>query len=180
MGNFTANYITDNSNELLKRSWKELSKDILRGFYQFAEIDIPKWIEYFEEQRDAVDESTEMTHFDLRAFLLNKINEIYSRYRFDGNQNMADNSLNLVSKLRYCLQNKLISFFQEINDDNLLITVDIMKELKKGNLENITSLKDVGILLNFKYMNKSFNGKKMRVLEGNIDNLVNFLEAEIR
>ena len=164
----------------MERSWKELSKDILRNFYQFAEKDIPKWIEYFEEQRDAVDESNEMTHFDLRAVLLNKINEIYSRYKFDGNQNMDNNILNPASKLKYCLQNKLISFFQEMKDDKVLITVDIMKELKKGNLENITSLKDVGILLNFKYKNMSFNGKKMRVLEGKIDNLVSFLEAEIR
>jgi hypothetical protein len=88
---------------------------------------------------------------------------------------MDSNGLNLISKLKYCLQNKLFSFFHEIKDDEVLITVDIMKELKKGNLENITSLKDIGILLNFKYNNKSFNRKKMRVLEGKIDNLVNFL-----
>lgn len=181
LGNFAASYIADNPKVLLEISWREISKDMLRRFYQFAEKDIPKWIEYFEEQRDAVDESTEMTHFDLRAFLLNKINETFSRYsRFDGDQNMDNISLTLTSKLKYCLQNKLISFFHEINDDNILITVDIMKELKKGNLENVTSLKDIGILLNFKYNNKSFNGKKMRVLEGKLDNLVNFLEAEIR
>jgi hypothetical protein len=55
-----------------------------------------------------------------------------------------------------------------------------MKELKNNDLENITSLKDVGLLLNFKYVNKNFNGKKMRDLEGAVNNLTRFLELDVK
>lgn len=85
----------------------------------------------------------------------------------------------IYHKLNFCLQNNLISFIRRSNQQEIVITVDIMPELKKIELENIASLKDVGLLLNIPYVNKKFNGKKMRVLEGSLTTLVNFLDSKI-
>jgi hypothetical protein len=183
LGDFAADYITRNLTELTRKPWYEVSKDILKALFEFANKLPPKWVDYIEEQRDAVDESNELTHFGLRAFILNKINETCVRFfrnitdESNHNQYELDNS---SSKLRFCLQNKLISFLHIIDNDYILITSDIMKELRNSNIENITSLKDIGLLLNFKYTNKNFNGKKMRVLYGNMDTLLEFLDAEIK
>jgi hypothetical protein len=183
LGDFAAHYITNNPIELTSKTWSEVSKDILKAFFEFANKLPPEWIDYLEEQRDAVDESNELTHFGLRAFILNKINETYSRFI----RNVADESnhnqyelASSASKLRFCLQNKLISFLHAIDNGFIVISSDIMKELRNSNIENITSLKDIGLLLNFKYTNKNFNGKKMRVLYGKMDTLLEFLDAEIQ
>lgn len=183
LGDFAADYIRRNPTELIKKPWYEVSKDILKAFFEFANKLPPEWIDYLEEQRDAVDESNELTHFGLRAFILNKINETYSRFF----RNTADESNhnhyeldNSSSKLRFCLQNNLISFLHLIDNGFILVSSDIMKELRNSNIENITSLKDIGLLLNFKYTTKNFNEKKMRVLYGKIDTLLEFLDAEIK
>lgn len=183
LGDFAAFYITRKPTELTRKPWYEVSKDILKAFFEFANKLPPEWIDHLEEQRDAVDESNELTHFGLRAFILNKINETYSRFfRNTGDENNhnqyeLDNS---ASKLRFCLQNNLISFLHLIDNNFILISSDVLKELRNSNIENITSLKDIGLLLNFKYTNKNFNGKKMRVLYGRMDTLLEFMDAEIK
>ena len=80
LGDFTAWYVEQDPSKLLNIPWEELSKEILQNFYQFAGLETPQWIDYFVEQRDAVDESSEKTFFGLRAILANKINEACSKY----------------------------------------------------------------------------------------------------
>jgi hypothetical protein len=181
LGDFAAWYLDQNPGKLLQLSWNELGKEILQTFYRFAKLESPQWIDYFVEQRDAVDESNELTHFGLRAFLLNKVNDLYSRY-FNLNRLESGEGIDLTpvsDKVKYCLNNNLISFLHQNDKDTMLITVDLMKELRNNNIENIASLKDVGTLLQLKYTYKNFGGKKMRVLEGRIDNFVKFLDCKI-
>jgi hypothetical protein len=88
--------------------------------------------------------------------------------------------INLYSKLNYCLRNSIIPFLSEQQENILIITVDIMKELKSNqNIENLTALKDVGLLLGFKYVNKTVNGRKARILEGTTEKFIKFIEAKI-
>lgn len=181
LGDFTALYIQENKNELLEKPWVEVSKNILKKFYLYAEMEAPEWIEFFEEQKDAVDESTEKTHFGLRAFMIDRINETFTRHirSLDAETKSSLIMNDIRSKIEFSLKNNLISFLHSSDYDTIVITVDIMAELKNNELENLTSLKDVGSLLDFKYVNKNFNGKKMRVLEGSLKKLVNFIELKI-
>jgi hypothetical protein len=85
-----------------------------------------------------------------------------------------------MSQLDYCVKNKIIPFISDRGKNILIITVDLMKELKLNqSIENLTSLKDVGMLLGFKYASKYVNGKKMRVLEGTRESLIKFIDSEM-
>jgi hypothetical protein len=106
LGDYIMQYITKDPTMLLTEDWKDITKKILIKFYEFAEMDIPEWIEYFVEQKDAVDESNEKTQFALRAFFRNKINEVYSR-----NKDPSNSITGLNEKLEYCLKNETFIIF---------------------------------------------------------------------
>jgi hypothetical protein len=159
-------YVSKDHSIFLKNDWKDITKRILTEFYQYADKEAPEWIDYFIEQRDAIDESNEKTMFTLRSFLVTKINEIYSRH--GGTDNMADN---LSERLEYCLHNELISFLHDMKD-NIIITHAIIDEINiKNRIENITSLKDIGLHLGLEYTSRYINNKKMRVLCGSLNKL---------
>ena len=89
--------------------------------------------------------------------------------------------MDINSKLDYCLNNKIIPFISVLDEHTLIITIDIMKELKMNqSIENLTGLKDVGEQIGFNYVNKTVNGKKMRVLEGTKEDFVKFINTEIK
>ena len=174
LGDFAAQYISKAPSILLKEDWKNIAKDILIEFYQFADKEVPEWIEYFVEQKDAVDESNENTMFALRSFLITRVNETYSRHKD------KDNAANTISeRLEFCLENELIPFFQKMKGD-IIITHDILDEINNRNrIENITSLKDVGLQLGLEYKSRYINNKKMRVLCGPLDKLLKFINPDI-
>lgn len=187
-------YISKDPTVLLKKDWKDISKFILNEFYRFAEMEIPKWIEYFVEQKDAMDESCERTTFGLRAFMINKVNELYSRHRVynaersqdycDNPNNHSDNHVDdLRKKLIYCIDNRLVTFFHRYKKgDEIVITRDIVDEINSSNsarIENITGLEDIGNQIGFEYKAREFNGKKTSVLLGDLGILYKFLDPKI-
>jgi hypothetical protein len=177
LGDFAAHYIQENPLLLRSKKWEDIAKEILVHFYELVDLSNPEWLDLFEEQRDAIDESTEKTSFELRAFLINKINDTYAKnQRFD----FPSSEEGVVSKLDFCLKHNLISFIAQI-DNNLIVTVDIMKELRQTNqsIENLTSLRDVGAQLGLSYVNKNINGKRMRILMGLKEYLINFLNPKV-
>lgn len=180
LGDFSAWYVEQDHSRLLNMRWNELAKEILQKFYQYAGLEIPQWIELFVEQRDAVDESSEKTYFGLRAILVNKINEACSKYSkvycIDEYERIG---IKVDSKLKFCLNNHLIPYLHKVDEFNIAITVDIMSDIRQFNLENITSLRDLETILGITYVNKRFNSKKMRLLEGSVVNIVRFLESDI-
>jgi hypothetical protein len=179
LGDFTASYIRDHPSILLDKAWNDIAKEILVHFYDFVDIPVPEWIEYLEEQRDAIDESSEKTLFELRSFLMNRINDVYVKHRKF--ESTIDTDTYISSKLGHCVKYNLIPFLSEKEENILIITVDIMRELRLNQgIENITSLKDVGSLLAFEYANRYVNGKKMRVLEGTKESIIKFIDAEIK
>lgn len=178
LGDFAAFYMLDNPLLLINKTWQDVAKEILVHFYGLVKVPIPCWIENFEEQRDAIDESSEKTLFELRGFFLNKINESFARNaRFNNPQQDMD----MHSKLEYCLNNKIIPFISLLEENTMVITIDIMKELKiNQGIENLTGLKDVGRQLGFNYVSRYVNGRKMRVLEGTKESFVKFIDTEIK
>ena len=67
LGDFAACYITSNPSTLLTKEWIEISIDILTSFWRSVDMKRPSWIDYFEEQRDAIDESSQKTVFELKS-----------------------------------------------------------------------------------------------------------------
>ena len=179
LGDFAAQYMTDNPLVLVNKQWHDIARDVLVEFYRYAGCPTPDWIDYLEEQRDAIDESSEKTHFELRAFLLNKINESYSRNR---RLDYTGIDVDTTTKIDHCLKNRLVPFMSEVDESTLIITKDIMEDLNRTNqgIENLTGLKDLGTHFGFNYVNKYINGKKMRVLEGKKESLLEFINVEIK
>jgi hypothetical protein len=175
LGDFTARHIIDNPSLLTTKKWTDIAKDILVHFYDFAKVSIPDWIDLFEEQRDVIDESSEKTHYDLRSFLLNTINDIWIRHK---KLDHSEPDPNVISKLDFCLDQGLISFLSKSKDNALIITHDIITQIKKnGAIENITSLRDIGDSIGFEYVSRYVNSKKMRVLEGARNVFVEFVDS---
>jgi hypothetical protein len=188
LGDFAMQYISKDPTILLKENWKDISKKLLEEFYIFAEIDVPEWIGYFVEQKDAMDESNERTTFGLRAFLVNKVNELYLRHRgynAESSHSYDDNRVDdLRKKLKYCVDNKLITFIHRYKKENdIVITRDIVDEINNSNtsgrIENITGLEDIGNQIGFQYKPREFNGRKTRVLLGDLSTLYEFLNPSI-
>jgi hypothetical protein len=174
LGDFAMQYIFNDPSVLLRKDWKDIAKGIIIEFYQFADKEVPEWIEYFVEQRDAIDESNEKAMFALRSFFVTKINETYSRHK--GADNMANG---LTERLDYCLKHELISFLHDMKG-HIIITHSIFDEINvKNRIENITSLKDIGLQLGLEYTSRYINNKKMRVLTGPLDKLLKFINPDI-
>ncbi len=70
---------------------------------------------------------------------MNRINDAYVKHRkFDSFQ---DVEIDICSKVNYCVKNKIIQFLSEQQGNNLIITVDIMKDLKSNHgIENLAAL----------------------------------------
>jgi hypothetical protein len=178
LGDFAMQYISKDPSILLKEDWKDIAKRILIKFYQFAGKEAPEWVEYFIEQKDAVDESNEKTMFALRAFIVNRVNTAYLK--------TGDSKyFTLEDKLRICLSYNLISFLHVKRERNgneiVIITHDIIDEIKNSltGIENITSLNDIGLQIGFVYGDKYVNGKKARVLFGIQESLLKFIDPDI-
>ncbi len=126
LGDFTASYIRDNPSILLNKDWNDIAIEIFKKFYDHVNMSPPSWIDLFEEQRDAIEESSEKTLYGLRAFLLNKINDAYSRSK-DLYDEDIDIERGISHKLEHCLKNNLISFLSKTKENNIIvITIDIM------------------------------------------------------
>lgn len=182
LGKFTEQYIDKDPSVLFRRDWKDIAKKTLIDFYQFADLEKPEWIDYFIEQKDAIDESNEKTMFALRAFLVDRINSAFSR------NSRNDNNFNgLKEKLEYCLDYNLVPFLHRITskgrvkENTIIITHDILDEMNKSwtKIENITTLKDIGLQLGLEHGGKYLNDKKTKVVFGPQSKLVKFINPEI-
>jgi hypothetical protein len=186
LGDFTMQYICKDPSIFSKNDWKEIAMKILIEFYQYAGKEVPEWVKYFIEQKDAVDESNEKTMFALRAFFVAKINSAYS-----SNTKNSTIYTTITEKLEYCVNYHLIPFLHrttirggsgnEGRCDTIVITHDILDEINSGrnNIENITALKDIAVQLGFTYDGKYLNGKKTKVVFGPISKLIEFVNPEI-
>ena len=180
LGDFISQNI---SIEILKEDWKASSVEMLKEFYKFAgreEQDEPKWIEYFEEQKNIEEEVNEKKHFALRAFLIEEAIQSYSQNsRAFTSETDTNINRDIMSALNFCLKNKLLPFLHEKNNE-IIITIDIMNKI---NIPGITAFKDIASVIGFEYTSARIGGdennKPMKVLKGSRENLCKFLIPQL-
>ena len=81
------------------------------------------------------------------GFFVNKINDAYNKNIRIDNRACTYSDVDIRQKFKYSLKNKLLSFISEIKESTMMVSVDIMKELRMlAGIENITGLKDIGFL----------------------------------
>jgi hypothetical protein len=177
LGDFISQNI---SIDILKKDWIVITIEILKEFYIYGgREDTPKWIEYFEEQKNIEDEVNEKKHFSLRAFLIEEITRSYSlNSRSFLSDTDTDINRDIYSALNFCLKNKLLPFLHEKNNE-IIITIDIMNKI---NIAGITSFKDIASIIGFEYTSARIgenNNKPMKVLKGSRKNLCKFLDLQL-
>ena len=184
LGDFTANYILNNPNVLLKDNpeecnWKKTAKIVLEGFYKAAKCEIPDWTSQFVEETDvtakAIEEAEETNYFELRGFLESDINE---RFRLDPYRNSEGyvTAATFPEKLDHCLSNRLVPYLHRRDKSEIVITHDIIKELRKARIVNLTTMPALAKeIQDFKYEPTWFNGKTRRVIHGPYNSFITFL-----
>lgn len=172
LGDFVAKYLMENPDILKTKQWEDLAKVILAEFYKTGGIEGPKWLDNFIEQK-SIEESSDETHFELRAFFMETITNTYSRHIKTLTPNQSQDivlDVSFASRLNFCLNNELIPFLhQHINKRNeteIAITADIFVELKKRKIQNITHLRDLANELGFEYCQRRLGGIQTKVVCG--------------
>lgn len=192
LGNFTVNYIMEHQDLLIngKKDWKEIAEIILSEMYKSIDgkLPSPEWIQYFVK-KNPLEDSKEDTDLLFRSFLINKINDTYYKYYRSIEKNNEVPNQSFSNRLNFCLDNKLIPFLNSDNgiahnDDDkqnltlIMITSDLIHELKNKILQ-ISSLNEVvSIIDGFEYGQKRVGGKNVRAAYGTKVQFLNFLGME--
>ncbi len=179
LGDFVSHYVSAEKLNQIPRKWEQFSADILESFYSFAEIPAPDWINNFEDQSLISAESDDRKESYLRSMMTKDITDTYSRHKSSFSPtNDADSCLksSFITALDFCLKYKLIPYLHTKKDDEIAITIDIMKKM---DIPNVTSFKDLAPILGFEHKPARINpDKTQRVLAGNRQNLIKFLSPE--
>jgi hypothetical protein len=184
LGDFAAKYMMDHPDVLATKQWEDIAKTILTEFYKAAgKKQPPSWLNYLVEQK-AVEESSEETHFELRAFFMDIITNAYSKHirTLTPNQEVVLD-VSFVSRLNFCLDSELIPFLHQHTNkkdqSEIAITADVFTELKKRKIENITHLRDLATELGFEYCQRKLGGVQTKVVCGERKKFIEFLQGNI-
>ena len=185
-GNYAANYILENQQQQLlldgKKDWKEISEIILTEMYKEAGLKEPEWIKYFVQNTELRD-SKEDVDLLFRSFLINKINDTYSKHCKSIDK--CDVQItSFIHRLNICLENSLIPFLNtnaNDEDDEIILTSDLIEELKRNRISGISSLKEVvNIIDDFKYKQKKIGCRNVRAACGTRKQFLGFLGFEVK
>ncbi|TVP40446.1 bifunctional DNA primase/polymerase [Candidatus Nitrosocosmicus arcticus] len=193
LGDFAYSYIKDNPNLINGvLAWEDVSKEILRGFYSAVGKTLPSWINDILEN-NALEENKENTTVDLRAFMVNEINEHFNKYakslppipnRTSTGYELT--STGFIDRIAFCLDNRLILYLikqtYKNGEEKICMTYPILKEIikKKVGFNNLKTLSDVANEIpGFEYGNRMINGKSVKMAFGPKQSLIDFLLAQI-
>ena len=172
-------------------SYDDMAKEIIAEFYKAAgREDRPEWIDRLFEQRSIIEENTELAYFQIRGFLMEQITDAYSRHIRTIYNDEKDTdpklSIDFITRLNFCLNNKLIPYLhahkRKDNTEEVRISHDILAALNRkiDHLEGITTMEDLAKELpGFEYINGKIGPKSGRILAGKRSDFIAFLDAKI-
>ena len=184
VGNYAANYILENQQLLLdgKKDWKEISEIILTEMYKEAELKIPEWIKYFVQNTELKD-SKEDVDLLFRNFLITKINDAYCKYYKSIADSTSVDGINqpFKNRITFCLKHNLLPSINKNSKNEIIITSDLIQELKNRKIYGISSLQEVSNIIDgFEYGQKKLGSKRnVRAAYGSITQLLEFLNLDV-
>ncbi len=158
IGNFTAWYISQNI-EILKEvswighRWRDVSKKVLIECYNFAEVEVPTWLDLSVEplkQENIYENLKEKIVNIIAEEILNAYNKIASieRSTFDLNMPFSE-------KVRIVGMRNIIPWFI-VKGDKIYIFKGLEEELQKRRFSYVLDLKTISELFNWKYTKSQF------------------------
>ncbi len=176
LGYFVFKKISENP-ELLRENWQVLSTQLLKEAFEFAELDVPDWIyEFYEGETE--EELNEALNEEIRARLLENINNLYSRY-ISKIEIIAENPNDLYAyssletRLRALLQEGFIPW-AFLRVEEIIITSAVMKILKDLGVDSLKSLAE---RFGWKYGVHKVNGRNCKSIKVPFSEFVEFLRG---
>jgi hypothetical protein len=188
LGDFAINLILSNQDLITndRNDWQMIGKTILEELYKAANLSRPDWIDMIAIGNQIEDVEIEEEQI-IRGFFMKKINDTYSKnYRpiVPWNEQQIDSVTNkngpLEMRLNFCLDNQLISFMRRksTNLGDILITNDILKELRDAGIDFIQTFTDLGRMLGAEIKPTKVDRKSARPIITSVATLMGFIDPE--
>ena len=156
----------------------------MQKFYKAAGLPVPDWIGLFVDEVNvtaaAIQEVNETAHFEVRGLLEKGVNEVYR------NDPIVDGmglrlEVSFQQKLDRCLNKRLIPYLHSHRGrtgvSEVVITHDIIRELKRNRISNITTMQALAREIpEFEYGSLKLNGETTRVVHGPYSDFAKFLD----
>lgn len=196
LGDWVVNYILNQNPDLLLNinkpiseggssgNWQNAVKTMIKEAYNYAEKESPSWIDLYVTM-DQIAESKEDLISILRTFLIESINNLYTRHLrtfeiSDSDQQTIITNRSLGDRFEWLLSHNLIPYIESHGDNNkdVVIYKQILEDLKayKGNVNNnIPTMEDIATFLGFKYTQLRMSNGRPHVIRGSLDSFKSFL-----
>jgi len=162
IGHWVAKRVVSNP-QLLNEDWITLAENLLLEMFNVAGLTPPEWIRLlYEPEEDLYEDKREA----IRAFLVKRINEEYTRH-------IGRDNIPLKEKVEILLNGELLPW-AILQDGEVYFTTDFARELKNV-IGETGGLKGIAELLGFEYKVVKLNGRSLRVMKTTLDKLVEFL-----
>jgi Bifunctional DNA primase/polymerase, N-terminal len=196
LGDFVAKQLMDNPSILLKENieecdWKTSAIEVLQLFYRTAGLEIPNWIGLFVTETNttsaAIEDAKESAYFQLVGMFQQAIIDGYRKdpkHSWDPDTKIYKD-VDFHEKLRHCFNEHLVPYLWERPGDHqnlryIVITSEVMSEIKRRKIPNITSIKALADEIpGFSYGAIKVGGKTKRAIFGRYSQFETFVRPEI-
>lgn len=176
LGDFTYYYVREHQ-DILKKSWKDAGKEILKEFYKAADEKVPEWINLTLDIKPLQD-ATDRTRLLIRQYFMDLINDTHSHHL-----RTRDNiQTGIVEKLKECCNNNFIAFIQyDERKQKFYITQNIMDDLKrKRNLDGLVgNLEGLAHMMGFKCQTNRVLGTSMHSISVDVVLMRDLLTSKV-
>jgi len=180
IGRWVARYVVEHP-QIVEEDWAIAAEKILREMYSAAGLAIPAWIDLKYRSEENIYEDIKES---IRAFILKRINEEYTRFvgrvfieAESGAKVLGRTEVDFEIRVLTVIQNRLLPWAM-YKDGEVYITSEIVNELKPI-VGDIGGLKSIAELLgwNYKTLRSGNSFKKAMVVQ--FKEFVAFLKGEI-
>ncbi len=173
--NFAADYIMNHPDCLfVKEDWHVTAMNVLKEFYNYAEVEEPEWINEFIAE-DRYYENSEEKTANIRSYILNSINNTFAKMSRD------NLTLPVEDKVVGCYTNNLTPWLDyDSASEEIIIKREIMHELKQR--YGISSLQSLAETVNWNYSKQYWikkSAKNLSCVHVKMNEFVEFLTAAV-
>ena len=175
LGDFCANYILNNQDILFKSEWNYAATEILKAFFEEAQMQAPEWVNDFVQETQVQDIAQEQEQI-VRGFLTKMVNDTYSR-NFRALASRIDQEIennNFENRLVFCLDKDLISCLKR-KDNDVLIMHDIIKEMRNQKITHVSTLAEFSRMLQCEIKPTKMGDKTVRVATISVQKFMEFI-----
>lgn len=188
LGDFTVDYLLSKQEIIIneENDWPVIARTVLEEFCKAVDMPLPNWVDMIAVGDQIEDVEAEEKQI-IRSFFVKKINDAFSRnYRAiqprddQGVDSATNKNKPIEERLNFSLDNQLIPFMRRKNVDSgeILVTIDILKEMKSDGIGYIHHLTDLARMLGAEIKPTKLDRKTDRLINTSVAKLMEFIDRE--